>query len=279
MARTTEQARVRRETLRLLAEVEKEGIDIVDRYQNGRDLGRARYQDFRRFVEKVDHFYVFIDLVEERLPQFDPDKQEALAKHLAEIRWRIVIVEVDTTQVFLLRIGQSRQPWPLGSREFLQRRLVRLGEIAEFYNQYGERYQLPALGEELLTAVTELLKSQIARAPGLEDFTADAAMAEISATPAIPRRRRKLPAPASALPTKPRAVFRIKEMAGRYYADRDAIVAVADACRVAQVSMDQLAVKLGISRPALVLILNGTDPMSNTMVEQLRGFVTQQALA
>ena len=91
--------------------------------------------------------------------------------------------------------------------------------------------------------------------------------------------RKAYRAPAPALPTKPRAVFRIKEMAGRYYADRDAIVAVADACRVAQVSMDQLAVKLGISRPALVLILNGTDPISNTMVEQLRGFVTQQALA
>lgn len=276
MAQTTEQARLRREALRLLAQVEREGIDIVDRYQDSRDVS-ARFQDFRRFVEKVDHFYVFIDLVEERLPQFEADKQAALAKHLAEIRWRIVVVEVDTTQIFLLRIGESQQPWPLGSRQFLERRLARLGEIAAFYDRFGEQYHLPALGEPLAAAVAELLKVQIKRAPGLEDFTAEAAaMAEISATSSRLRRRKK---PEQTAAVKKAIEFRIKELAGRFYAERDAIVAVADACRIAQVSMDQLAVKLGITRPALVLILSGNDPMSGNMAERLRDFVAQHTAA
>src|SRR3546814_9013727 len=51
------------------------------------------------------------------------------------------IVEVDTTQIFLVRIGEARKPWPLGSRQFLERRLTRLGEIAEYYDEFGETYQ------------------------------------------------------------------------------------------------------------------------------------------
>src|SRR3546814_11592319 len=80
---------------------------------------------------------------------------------LAEIRWRITIVEVDTTQIFLVRIGEARKPWPLGSRQFLERRLTRLGEIAEYYDEFGETYQLSELGSALMHAGEDLLKAQI----------------------------------------------------------------------------------------------------------------------
>ena len=65
----------------------------------------------------------------------------------------------------------------------------------------------------------------------------------------------------------------MRELAGRFYADRDTVIAVSDACRVAQLSMDDLARQMGMSRPALVLILNGTDPMARGAMEELRGFV------
>src|SRR3546814_11272918 len=68
---------------------------------------------------------------------------------------------------------RSRKPWPLGSRQFLERRLTRLGEIAEYYDEFGETYQLPELGSALMHAVEDLLKAQITRAPGLDDFSAD----------------------------------------------------------------------------------------------------------
>ncbi|HEX6956415.1 MAG TPA: hypothetical protein VF194_00380 [Ferrovibrio sp.] len=289
MPLTTESEKARREALDLLARVEKDGIAILRRYEAGRDVS-ARYQDFRRLIEKVDHFYVFIDLVEERLPNFEAEKREALARHLAEIRWRIVIVEVDTTQVFLVRIGEGRRPWPLGSRQFLERRLARLGEIAQFYDQFGEVYDLPALGGAMLTAVGDLLKAQIARAPGLDDFTLHAAFAQAasaalrSATPSVPpsaprRRPGRRQSAALPRPAGPPAQFRTREQAGRFYAERDAIVAVADACRSAQLSMDDLARKLGVSRPALVLMLSGNDPIASGTLEELRSFVARASAA
>jgi len=269
---------VRREALKLLAQVEKQGLDIAERYRSGDDM-TGDYRGFRNFVEKVDHFYVFIDLVEERLPQFDRDKRDALARHLAEIRWRITIVEVDTTQIFLVRIGETGKPWPLGSRQFLERRLARLGEIAEFHDAWGETYSLPPLGAALVLAVENLLKAQIARAPGLDDFSAEAAARharQVSATPSRPRRGIDLPRPVAQLPRtgdwRP-PTLQVRELSGRFYAERDSIGAVAEACRQSRVSMDQLAQQLGMSRPALALILSGTDPMSKGTLEALRSFV------
>lgn len=280
MGASTENARLRRETLQLLAQVEKQGLDIAHAYQDG-DGVSGRFGDFRNFIEKVDHFYVFVDLAEDRLPRFDEDKRDELKRHLAQIRWRVVIVEVDTTQVFLVRIGGSSQPWPLGSQQFLQRRLDRLDEIGAWYNAYGEQYGLPPLGEAMVRAVEDLLCAQIPKTSRLDDFAP--ALAEGLTRPediaitlnrdTVTRRTAKPVAPAqpAARPTP----FRVRELHGRFYAERDGIVAVTEACRAAQLSLDDLARQMGMSRPTLVLLLNGTDPMARGAMEELRRFVSR----
>lgn len=265
---------IRREALRLLAQVEKQGLDITERYRRNDGLPQPSYRHFRDFIEHIDHFHVFVDLVEERLPGFEPAKRDALARHLAEIRWRIIIVEVDTTQVFLVRIGESGRPWPLGSRQFLERRLVRLGEFVAYHDAWGEAYHLPPLGEALLMAVEDLLKAQIERAPALVEFHEDPDL-RLAATPSRPSTRRRQPAGLPAArpqPAVPRR-FAVRELAGRFYVERDSIVAVSEACRRARLDMDQLASKLGMSRPALVLILSGTDPVPGGTLDSLRSFV------
>lgn len=279
MAVTTDSKRLRREATKLLAQLEKQGIAIVARYQQGGGAVGG-YREFRRFVEKVDHFHVFVDLVEERLPQFEDAKREALAKHLAQIRWRIIVVEVDTTQIFLVRIVEGGRPWPLGSRQFLERRLGRLSEFAEYYDRFGERYKLPPLKQALVNAVAGLLQAQIKAAPALEDFTAayEAFRPAEFDSDGEPRRiaDRRPVAVSPRAPKAPKAAgpqFRVREMAGRFYVERDSIVAVSEACRHAKMSMDQLAQKLGVSRPALVLMLNGNDPIQRNQVEELRAFV------
>lgn len=281
MRQLAEGDRLRRETLRLLAQVEKQGLDIAEAYRSGEGVS-AEAKDFRRFIEKVDHFYVFIDLVEERLPGFDADKRDALTRHLVDIRWRIVIVEVDTTQIFLVRIGETHKPWPLGSREFLQRRLNRLGEINDYYDRFGEQYQLAPLSEVMLRAVEELLKQQIDRAPALENFSEQSARYAAHAGDLVKPEKMVLrldsgsgrrAAERRPLPRREPPPFRIKEMDGRFYAERDGIVAISEICRNANVTLDQLAVRMGVSRPSLVLMLNGNDPMSRPFMEQLQSFL------
>ena len=275
---TAENRKVRRDALRLLAQVERQGLDITNAYRDGQAF-LDRFGDFKRFIDKVDHFHVFVDLVEERLPQFEAAKRDALARHLAEIRWRIIVVEVDSTQVFLVRIGESGRPWPLGSREFLQRRLQRLDDFLEYYDRHGLEYGLAPLGSAMLHAVEDLLKAQIERAPGLEDFSFESRAVPEPASPPrahpVQRRKRSRPAerPAPAPVLQPR--LRVRETAGRFYVERDGIVAVTQVCRMANMSMDQLATKLGVSRAALVLMLNGNDPIGRGPLDMLRSFVTQ----
>lgn len=282
MRESAENTRLRQETLQLLAQVEKQGLQIANAYQDGGGVS-GRFGDFRSFIEKVDHFHVFVDLVEDRLPRFEQDKHAELKRHLAEIRWRIVIVEVDTTQVFLVRIGESSQPWPLGSQQFLQRRLARLDEIGAWYDSFGRVYELPPLGEAMVRAVEDLLRAQIPRASRLDNFAPSLA-AELTRPDDIAitldrggRQRRTArsasPAPASAVRTA--TPFRVRELHGLFYAERDGIIAVTEACRVAQLSLDDLAQKMGMSRPTLVLILNGTDPMARGAAEELRSFVSR----
>lgn len=285
MRQSAEGEKLRRETLRLLAQVEKQGLDIAEAYRSGHGIS-AEVKDFRRFIEKVDHFYVFIDLVEERLPGFEDEKRAALMRHLVDIRWRIVIVEVDTTQIFLVRIGETHKPWPLGSREFLQRRLNRLDEIHTYYDSFGEQYALTPLSEVMLRAVEELLKQQIERAPALTDFS------DLSASYAVPAGNLvkpesmvlrldsgsgRRPAERRPPPRRDPPPFRIKEMDGRFYAAGDGMVAVNEICRHASVTLDQLATRLGVSRPSLVLMLNGSDPMSRPVMEQLKAFVDKNS--
>lgn len=281
MRQSAEGDRLRQETLRLLAQVEKQGLDIAEAYRSG-DGVSAEAKDFRRFIEKVDHFYVFIDLVEERLPGFDEDKRAALTRHLVDIRWRIVIVEVDTTQIFLVRIGETHKPWPLGSREFLQRRLGRLSEISDYYDRFGEQYQLTPLSEVMLRAVEELLKQQIERAPALTDFSNQSARYAVHTGDLVKPENMVLrldsgsgrrAAERRPLPRRDPPPFRIKEMDGRFYAERDGVVAVSEICRNANVTLDQLAVRMGVSRPSLILMLNGNDPMSRPFMEQLQSFL------
>ncbi len=281
MRQSAEGDRLRQETLRLLAQVEKQGLDIAEAYRSGHGVS-AEVKDFRRFIEKVDHFYVFIDLVEERLPGFDEDKRAALTRHLVDIRWRIVIVEVDTTQIFLVRIGETHKPWPLGSREFLQRRLSRFDEINDYYDRFGEQYQLTPLSEVMLRAVEELLKQQIDRAPALKNFSDQSARYAAHASDLVKPEKMVLrldsgsgrrPAERRPSPRAEPPPFRIKEMDGRFYAERDGIVAVSEICRNANVTLDQLATRMGVSRPSLVLMLNGNDPMTRPFMEQLQSFL------
>lgn len=282
MGQSADNVRLRRETLRLLAQVEKQGLDIAEAYRSGHGVS-AQFTDFKRFIEKVDHFHVFIDLVEERLPGFEDEKRQALTRHLADIRWRIIVVEVDTTQIFLVRIGETHKPWPLGSREFLQRRLGRLGEIAAYYDSFGEQHMLTPLSDVMLRAIEELLKKQIERAPALADFSDPATSYLVPGSnhgrpedmalrlDSGSRRRRREPKPPQR--REPPPPFRVREMEGRFYAERDGIVAVSEVCRNANFSLDQLANRMGVSRPSLVLMLNGSDPMTRPMMEQLQSFL------
>lgn len=283
------------ETLKLVGVVENQSRELLAFCGNEQNLS-ANFSDYKRFVEKMEHFYVFVDLVDGRIPEFDESKQKPLRKHLSKIRWKITILELDTTRIYLINITRSGRRLPLGSREFLMRRLDRLSEIAQYYDRFGEEYELaPPISEELIESVRQLLKEGIEKAPRLEEFQPAPPPPRLSATPSMsspshnpitPAAGALLPpdmvaarhasAHASSMPSLP-AKLNVKEQWGRFFVEKGSIVAVSQACKMAALSLDQLATRIGVSRVALTLMLSGQDPMPRPAMEKLQQFMMDQA--
>lgn len=282
------------ETLKLVGVVENQSRELLAFCGNEQNLS-ANFSDYKRFVEKMEHFYVFVDLVDGRIPEFDETKQKPLRKHLSKIRWKITILELDTTRIYLINITRSGRRLPLGSREFLMRRLDRLSEIAQYYDRFGEEHELaPPISEELIESVRQLLKEGIEKAPRLEEFQPAPPPPRLSATPSMsspgnnpitPAAGALLPpdmvaarhaSSASAMPSLP-AKLNVKEQWGRFFVEKGSIVAVSQACKMAALSLDQLATRIGVSRVALTLMLSGQDPMPRPAMEKLQQFMMDKA--
>lgn len=278
--------------LALVAQVERQAQEIAKAFSSA---GMSdRFGDFRTLLEKLDQFQVFIDLVESRLGDFEPEKQEAQAKNLAQVRWGVLQLEIEATRAFLARMADSGKPWPLGSKPVLARRLHRLDEIRAFHGENAARFDLVPLDPARLQSLSDMLKEQVSHSLGLDDFTRPTALAldDFSATaPAAPQMTtpRTAPRPASVraaspaaghasghvAPSLPKGSLHVREEDGNFYLDNNGLSVVSDACRVAQISIDDLAGRLEISRPALVLMLNGRDPIAAPALHRLRSFVSR----
>lgn len=287
----SKQAAARNVALAMVGQVEHQALDIAGAYRDGAGIN-DRFGDFRAFVDKLGQFQVFVDLVEDRLSDLEPEKRDLQARNLADIRWRILLLEIVAVRVFLERVAASGKPWPLGSHSFLARRQDRLGEITAFHAQYGAQYGLTAPDAGLLKSVRDALQQQLGNSQGLEDFTSAPAQAFAPAEDfaAAPRRpapkpvmRKPVAKPQPVAPVIPAAALALPIQRGQggddNYLQDSANGVVSEACRVAQISLDELATRLNTSRSSLVLMLNGRDQITTPSLNHLRAFVKQHLKA
>lgn len=285
------QAAARDAALAMVAQVEHQALDIAGVYRDGAGI-TDRFGDFRAFIDKLAQFQVFVGLVENHLSALEPEKQALQARNLANIRWRILLLEVAAIRVFLERFAASARPWPLGSRSFLARRQERLDEITAFHAEQGALYGLTTPDPVLLRDVRAALDRQLGSSLALEDFTAASAAfvpAPLVASP--PRKPAARPAvkPAVKPVAKPAAMafpaaalalpVQTGEGGEDYYLQATANGVVSEACRLAQISLDELATRLNTSRSSLVLMLNGSDQIATPALNHLRAFVRQHLKA
>lgn len=264
----------------LLNKAELQGVAIIRRMA-APDSFAASFDSFRGYIDEIDKFYVLVDLVEDQLPLFETARRDRLAHNLVNLRWQVCIVEVNATRIFILQVGERGRSMPFGSRDFLQRRRDRLSDIAAFHDRFGEQHGLPKLQTELVDTVRRLLDDVIGKSNSLPDLLAEAMEQSrdepAPATPMQPRLRAPGEIAGSipgSVPQKRRpAELKVKVVYGRYYADGTSLQAVAEACAETRMTMDQLAQQLGVNRTQLGLMLNGADPMSKRIYEELRDFL------
>jgi hypothetical protein len=258
----------------LLNKAELHGVAIIRKMAEPERFADS-FDSFRTYVDEIDKFYVLVDLVEDQLPLFEPERQQKLTHNLVNLRWQVCIVEVNATRIFILQVGERGRSMPFGSREFLQRRRDRLSDIGAFYDRFGDRHGLPKLETELVDTVRRLLDNVIGKSSSLPDLLAEAMEQSQEEAPLAQPRLRSPGEISSGMAPKRRGTvdLKVKVVYGRYYADGMSLQAVAEACAESKMTMDQLAHQLGLNRTQLGLILNGADAMSKRIYEELRDFL------
>lgn len=109
-----------------------------------------------------------------------------------------------------------------------------------------------------------------------KDFDADYVSKKAQAVAKLAASAGPKPEAKTGTPGLARRDFRLKvreESDGYKYIEGNGLAVITESCRVANTTIDELAKNLELSRPGLVLILNGRDPVSTELLKTLRRFV------
>lgn len=257
----------------LVSRIEQRAIQI---FKFTEDPGEKRntVSGFRKFSTLVDDFHQAAEVAEGRLSVLRTGRRDELRRYVAQMRAKILKMEIDVKQTYLENLIEARSALPYGAREFFASRLKRLEELSTLLIDGPEA---GGTADTLLDHMRKMLQHLMDQAPQLEVFEREpdwrppqrsapppVVKASSGAAPA-PRRVGAQPAKAEIKPIR----LTGRDEWGRVFLDRGSFDQMTLACRARGITLDQVASKLGITRVALTLILNGQDPIQRNMLDVL----------
>lgn len=259
----------------LVSKIEQRAIQIFKFIEDPAEK-RNSVAGFRKFSGLVDDFHQAAEVAEGRLSVLKTGRRDELRRSVTQIRAKILKMEIDVKQSYLENLIEARSALPYGAREFFASRLKRLEELS------GMLVDGPEAGGsagDLLGHMRKMLQHLIDQAPQLEVFERDpnyrppvrtgqaAASVGISAKAAAqPGAAPSKRGGAAANEIKPIRLTGRDEW-GRVFLDKGSFEMVNGACRARGLTLDQVASKLGITRVAFMLILNGQDPIQRNLLD------------
>ncbi len=233
---------------------------------------RNTVSGFRKFATLVDDFHQSAEIAEGRLSVLKTGRRDELRRFVAQLRAKILKVEIDVKQSYLENLIEARTALPYGAREFFASRLKRLEELS---NLLLDGPEASGTADQLLVHMRNMLLHLMEQAPQLEVFERDPDWRPTQRS--VPTGR---PAAAPAPRPQKNAVLEIKPIRltgrdewGRVFLDKGSFDQITQACRARNINLDQVASKLGITRVALTLILNGQDPIARNQLDVLHRII------
>jgi hypothetical protein len=233
---------------------------------------RNTVSGFRKFATLVDDFHQSAEIAEGRLSVLKTGRRDELRRFVAQLRAKILKVEIDVKQSYLENLIEARTALPYGAREFFASRLKRLEELS---NLLLDGPEASGTADQLLVHMRNMLLHLMEQAPQLEVFERDPDWRPTQRS--VPGAR---PSAAPAARPKAPATLEIKPIRltgrdewGRVFLDKGSFDMITVACRARGINLDQVASKLGITRVALTLILNGQDPIARNQLDVLHRII------
>jgi hypothetical protein len=260
----------------LVTRIEQRALQIFKFTENAEEK-RNSVAGFRKFAAMVDDFHQAAETAEGRLSVLRTGRRDELRRYVTQVRAKILKIEIDVKQSYLENLIEARTALPYGAREFFASRLKRLEELS---NLLVDGPEADGTAGGLLDHMRKMLEHLMAQAPQLEVFERAADWRPqhraVSAAPrpaaAAPTGGAPAPRPRRAAESKPEIKpIRLtgRDEWGRVFLDRGSFEMINDACRARSITLDNVASKLGITRVALTLILNGQDPIARNMLDVL----------
>lgn len=258
----------------LVSRIEQRAMYIF-RFTEDVNEKRNTVNGFRKFSTLVDDFHQAAEVAEGRLSVLKTGRRDELRRFVSQLRAKILKVEIDVKQSYLENLIEARAALPYGAREFFASRLKRLEELSRLLVDGPEA---GGTANQLLVHMRQMLQHLMEQAPQLEVFERDpdyrppqrsvpGARPAMAAAPA-PRK----PAKGAALEIKPIRLTGRDEW-GRVFLDKGSFDQITVACRARNITLDQVASKLGITRVALTLILNSQDPIARNQLDVLHRII------
>jgi hypothetical protein len=259
----------------LVSRIEARAMQIFKFTENPAER-RDNVAGFRRFSSMIDEFHQSAEVAEGRLTLLKSDRRDELRRYVTQIRAKILKMEIDVTQSYLEGLIEAQAPLPYGAREFFASRLKRLGELAHMLSDGPEA---DGSAGELMQHMRAMLQMLLDRSPELEVFERDPNQRPLTRsrppTPTTAKVRGGAVAPPAAASTAkqpalpPVIKLEHRDDWGRVFLAKGSFDTVTQVCRVKGISMDNIATKMGVTRIALTLILNGQDPIARNMLDVL----------
>lgn len=260
----------------LVSRIEARAMEIFRFTENPAER-RDNVAGFRRFSAMIDDFHQSAEVAEGRLTLLKSDRRDELRRYVTQIRAKILKMEIDITQSYLEGLIEAQAPLPYGAREFFSSRLKRLGELAHILSDGPEA---DGSAGELMQHMRNMLQMLMDRSPELAVFERDPNhRPQTRSRPPAPTAGRVRGGASGPPPSAPPAgkqpalplVIKLEHRDdwGRVFLAKGSFDLVTQVCRVKGLSMDLIASKMGVTRIALTLILNGQDPIARNMLDVL----------
>lgn len=253
----------------LVSKIEQRAIQI---FKFTEDPGEKRntVSGFRKFSSLVDDFHQAAEVAESRLSVLKTGRRDELRRYVVQMRAKILKMEIDIKQGYLENLIEARSALPYGAREFFASRLKRLEELS---NMLIDGPEAGGGAGDLLDHMRKMLQHLIDQAPQLEVFEREPdyrppqrtgrAVPAVGAPATGTKTSRGTPSTAELKPIR----LTGRDEWGRVFLDKGSFDQVNSACRARGLSLDQVASKLGLTRVAFMLILNGQDPIQRNLLD------------
>jgi len=130
-----------REIKAMLAIMEQRGQAMVAQCADPQ-VRRDNVAGYRQFVEDIESFLMFINIVDERLQEHKMARRRELQLYCSSLRWQTYVNKLNIVERYVDSLTEEGRPLVLGVKNFYEEELKDLDAMESYHRRFGQAHQL-----------------------------------------------------------------------------------------------------------------------------------------